>query len=89
MRLDFSDGSYGEYTAESLLKPYMLFCGTKHDRPLRLQIAARAEAAGFPVKDVDGPFGTVIVEVREGQHKALDAIEGVTSWYMADPLGEL
>lgn len=87
MRLRFSDGSEAEYFADSQYQPYMLYCGTAHDRQLRLSIAQAAREAGFTVRDVDGAFGTVIVDASTDQHSAMMALPGVTSFCLDDPCG--
>jgi len=87
MQIHFSDGSVAEYSYKSEHKPYMLFCGTAHDRELRLKIVLAAKEAGFTVRDADGPFGTVIVDARNDQIEALRGIQDVTSAGLFDGCG--
>lgn len=83
----FSDGSTASYSRTSQVHPYLLYCGSKHDRTLRESIAQAAGAAGFSVKDVDGPFGTVIVESASDRLPQLRALPGVTGATLDDPCG--
>ncbi|MBC7999006.1 MAG: hypothetical protein IAF58_13740 [Leptolyngbya sp.] len=58
---------------------FLLFVGTAHDRPLRIAVAERAKALGFEVLDLDGPFGSVMVDCPEARISELVSIPEVTS----------
>ncbi len=62
-------------------KEFLLFVGTAHDPELRRQVAERARAAGFEVKDENGPFGTVVVvSTAPDDHLRFVQIDGVESF---------
>ena len=87
MKYRLPDGTEKTYKFGDAALPYMLYCGTAHDRRLREKIAGSAAALGFSVLNVDGPFGTVIVESEQAQLEALRAIEEVSSVCLDDPCG--